>query len=114
MSGHGLASRQTGDDGIGDKLVCSGICCMKKTTTFPVWVLFINLCIDTPVFLTEIVYQESNVIQRMTPRTNISSQESYQSILSRTISTIVPMTPLFHHNSPTDIIVAVGYYHINS
>ena len=77
------------------------------------WVLFLNLCIATPVFLTDIVYQESNVIQRMTPRTNISLQESYQSILSRRIGTIVPLTPLLQQNYPTDIIVAVGSYHIN-
>ena len=69
-------------------------------------------CVDTRVFLTEIVYLESHDIQRMTPHTNISSQESYQSILSRTLSTIIPLTSLFQQNRPTDIIVAVGSSHI--
>ena len=68
----GPSSCQTGDDGIGVQLVCLGMCYMQKATTLPVWVLFINLCDDTPVFLIEIVYQESNVIQRMTPCTNVN------------------------------------------
>ena len=49
----------------------------------------------------------------MTPRTNVSSWESKQSILSRTISTIVLLTPLFQQNCPTDTIVPVGFSHIN-
>ena len=81
--------------------------------TFPIRVLFLNLCDKTPVILRHITYQESNVIQRMIPRTNISSQESYQSILSRMISTIVPLKPLFQQTRPTDIIIAVGSSHIN-
>ena len=28
----------------------------KKAMTFPIWVIFLNLCDDTPVFLTEIAY----------------------------------------------------------
>ena len=55
----------------------------------------------------------SNVIQRMTPRTNVSSQESHQGIISRTISTIVPLKPLFQQNHPTDTIVPVGSSHTN-
>ena len=35
------------------RLVCPGMCYMQKAITFPVWVIFINLCDDTPVFLTE-------------------------------------------------------------
>ena len=40
--------------------------------TLPVWMLFFNLCDDNTMFLTETAYYESNVIQRMTPRTNVS------------------------------------------
>ena len=99
--------------GFFDKLVCYSKCFRSKAGTFPVWVLFINLCDDTPVFLTETTYQESNVIQSMTPHTNVSSQESYQSIISCRISTIVLLTLLFQKNRPTDTIVPVGYSHIN-
>ena len=38
------------------RLVCLGICCTKKAMIFPVCVLFINLCENTPVFLTETAY----------------------------------------------------------
>ena len=91
----GPSSRQTGDDGVGDTLVCPGIFCRQKAITSPVWENFLNLCDKTPVFVIETAYQESNVIQRMTPRTNVSQQESYQSIISRTISTIVLTTIAF-------------------
>ena len=76
MSGHALMGRPAArleTMGFVDKLVCIGMCYTQKAMTFPVWVIFINLCDDNPVFLTEIVYWESNVIQRMTPRTNVSS-----------------------------------------
>ena len=112
----GPSSCQTGGDGIDETLVCFSICCTQKTMTFPVWVIFlkfVNLCDDIPVFLTGTTYQESNAIQCMTPHTNVSSYESYQSIISRTISTIVPLTPSFQQNRPTDIIFPVGSSHIN-
>ena len=40
--------------------------------TFPVWVLFLNLCDKTPVLLRHITYYESNIIQRIITRTNIN------------------------------------------
>ena len=52
----GPSSRLTGDDGVGDTLICPGIYCRKKAITSPVWVQFINLCDKTPVFLTETAY----------------------------------------------------------
>ena len=38
------------------RLVCLGICCTQKAMTFPVWVLFLNLCDKTPVLLRHIAY----------------------------------------------------------
>ena len=52
----GPSSRLTVDDGIGETLVCLGMCYTQKAMTFPVWVLFLNLCDDTPVFPTETAY----------------------------------------------------------
>ena len=103
----GPSSRQTGDNGVGVQLVYLGICYMQNAMVFPKWLLFINLCDDTPVFLTETAYQESNVIHRMTPRTNVSQQESYQSIISCTISTLVLTTIVFS----TDTIVPAESSH---
>ena len=57
LMGHPVARLETGDDGIGVQLVCVGMCYMQKAITFPVQVLFLNLCDDTPVFLTETAYQ---------------------------------------------------------
>ena len=84
----------------------------KKAMTFPVWVLFLNLCDKTPVFLRHIAYYESNVIQRMIPHTNVNhSRNPYQGILSHTISTVVimdmrnvPTTQLFHWDLPISIV----------
>ena len=64
MSGHVF--------GVGDTILCPGIKRRKKEMTFPVWVQFINLCDNTPVFLRHIAYQELNVIQRMIPRTELN------------------------------------------
>ena len=107
----GTSSRQTGDNGVGDTLICPVIYFRQKVITFPVWVQFINLCDKTAVFLRQIAYQESNIIQCMNPRTKVSQQEYYQSILSRTISTIVhmqtrfvPLAPFFHWDLPISIV----------
>ena len=107
----GPSSCQNGKNGVGDTLICPGIKRRKKAMTFPVQVKFIILCDKTPVFLRQIAYQESNIIQRMTPCTNVSQQESYQSILSHTISNIVlmdmitvPLTPFFQWDFPISIV----------
>ena len=79
---------------------------------FPVWVLFLNLCDKTPVFLRHIAYYKSNVIQCMIPCTNVNhSRNPYRVILSRRISTVVlmnirnfPMTPFFHWDLPISIV----------
>ena len=102
----------TGKDGVGKLLVFIGICYMQKGMTFPVWVLFLNLCDKTPVFLRHIAYYESNFIQCMIPRTNVNhSRNPYQGILSCTISTVVlmdmknvPMSPLIHWDLPISIV----------
>ena len=56
MSGHALmgcpASRLE-TMGFVDKLVCCSRCFISKASDSPLWVPFINLCDDTPVFLTE-------------------------------------------------------------
>ena len=107
----GPSRRQNGDNDVGDTLVCIGIYCRQKAITSPEWLKFINLCDKTPGFLRQSTYQELDVIQRMTPRTNVSQQESYQSVLSRTICTIllmdmrfVPLTPLFQWDIAISIV----------
>ena len=40
--------------------------------TFPVWVIFLNLCDKTHVLLRQISYYKWNVIQRMIPCTNVN------------------------------------------
>ena len=95
MSGQALMGRPAArleTMGFFDKLLCIGRCFNKRR------VLSQYGC---------------NLLIYVTPRTNISSQESYQSIISRTISTIVLLTPLFQQNHPTDTIVQVGSSHIN-
>ena len=52
----GPYSHYTVDDGDGDKLVCLSMYFRQKAMTFPVWVLFLNLCDKTPVFLRHIAY----------------------------------------------------------
>ena len=59
MSGHKLMGRPAArleTMAFGDKLVCCRMYCLKMAMTSPVWVQFINLCDDTPVFLTETAY----------------------------------------------------------
>ena len=111
----GPSRRQTGENGVGEKLVYLIMYCRKKAMTFPVWVLFLNLCDKTPMFLRYIAYYKLNVIQSMIPRTNANhSRNPYQGILSRTISTVVlmdmknfPMIPLFHWDLPIYIVLTL-------
>ena len=109
---YGPSSRQTGDNGVGDTLVCPSINCRQKATTFPIWVQFLNLCDKTPVFPTQISYYESKHYSMYDSTYKPKSQkESYQSILSRTIITVVlrdmrnvPMKPLFQWDLPISIV----------
>ena len=75
MSGHALMGRPAARLDrmtLVFRIVCLGMCFRSKAMTFPVCVLFFHLCDVTPVFLIEIDYYESNVIQRMNPRTDVS------------------------------------------
>ena len=57
----GPSSRQTGDEGVGEKNVCPGIKRRQKAITFPVCVQFLKLCDKTPVLLRQIRFLVSDL-----------------------------------------------------
>ena len=71
---------QTVDDGVGDTIVFTITKRRQKAMNFPVWVQFLNLCDKTLVFPRIIAEQESNVIQRITPRTNVNRSRNHTKI----------------------------------
>ena len=89
---YGTSSRQTGDDGVGETNVCPSIKFRQKASTFPIWVQFMKLCDNTPVFpQTNLLLGIKRYSTYDSTYERKSQQESFQSVLSRTISTVVLM-----------------------